>query len=42
MESFANGTIALGKYIARLLKWCILPVGGGDSAAVKQFDLKIK
>jgi phosphoglycerate kinase len=41
MESFANGTIELGKYIASTAKGAL--VGGGDSvAAVKQFGLEDK
>jgi phosphoglycerate kinase len=44
MESFANGTIALGKYIAASTeKGAFSLVGGGDSvAAVKQFGLEDK
>jgi phosphoglycerate kinase len=44
MESFANGTIALGKYIAASTEnGAFSLVGGGDSvAAVKQFGLEDK
>ncbi|SDW08260.1 phosphoglycerate kinase [Flavobacterium degerlachei] len=44
MESFANGTIALGNYIAASTeKGAFSLVGGGDSvAAVKQFGLEDK
>ena len=44
MENFANGTIALGKYIAASTeKGAFSLVGGGDSvAAVKQFGLEDK
>tara|TARA_R110000868_G_scaffold74688_12_gene216085 strand:+ start:35555 stop:36778 length:1224 start_codon:yes stop_codon:yes gene_type:complete len=44
MESFANGTIELGKYIAAsTAKGAFSLVGGGDSvAAVKQFGLEDK
>ena len=44
LESFANGTIALGKYIAAATEnGAFSLVGGGDSvAAVKQFGLEDK
>ncbi len=44
MENFANGTIALGNYIAEATKeGAFSLVGGGDSvAAVKQFGLQDK
>ncbi|MGO4817200.1 phosphoglycerate kinase [Flavobacterium sp. W22_SRS_FP1] len=44
MESFANGTIALGNYIAASTEnGAFSLVGGGDSvAAVKQFELEDK
>jgi phosphoglycerate kinase len=44
MESFANGTVELGKYIAAsTAKGAFSLVGGGDSvAAVKQFGLEDK
>ena len=44
MENFANGTIALGEYIAAATKTGAFSlVGGGDSvAAVKQFGLEDK
>jgi phosphoglycerate kinase len=44
MESFANGTIALGEYIAEATQnGCFSLVGGGDSvAAVKQFGFENK
>ncbi|MBC7748657.1 MAG: phosphoglycerate kinase, partial [Methylotenera sp.] len=44
MENFANGTIALGNFIAEATaKGAFSLVGGGDSvAAVKQFGLEDK
>ncbi len=44
LPKFANGTIALGNYIAdSTAKGAFSLVGGGDSvAAVKQFDLEDK
>jgi phosphoglycerate kinase len=41
MESFANGTIELGKYIAASTAK-ELSVGGDSVAAVKQFGLEDK
>ena len=43
MPNFAKGTIAVGDYVAELLKGAFSLVGGGDSvAAVKQFGFENK